>query len=314
LAPLITPRGHSDGGHAAREACLLREAARPHGRRRARAHGRGDRVQDRQPAWQPRALVRHDPPALRVVWAGAIGPVHTVHAGCDAFRTSIARSRTSGKSTRSMRFPRGSIMTCGSVRCRFGRTPALGSVELARLDALRFRHIGDWHCHVVDPTFWRSIWTPRHPSVPRLPDTTWPSTGSPIRRQQDHLRIPGQGHRGPVTVVWHDGDTTIPGGRLLGGRQDPGTGAVLIGEKGMIVHGSHGAGGCYLTPEKLMDEYSGKNARPRRSRASRPSLDWLAAIRAGRAAGSNFGYGGPLSRRIARRHRDPVPRPDAQVG
>ena len=40
----------------------------------------------------------------------------------------------------------------------------------------------------------------------------------------------------------------------------PGAGAILFGDKEMIVHGSHGAGGCYLTPEKLMDQYSGKNA------------------------------------------------------
>jgi hypothetical protein len=64
----------------------------------------------------------------------------------------------------------------------------------------------------------------------------------------------------------------------------------------MIVHGSHGAGGCYLTPEKLMDEHSGKNA-PKQSlpRVKNHAWDWLEAIRTGRQAGSNFGYGGALT-------------------
>jgi hypothetical protein len=76
----------------------------------------------------------------------------------------------------------------------------------------------------------------------------------------------------------------------------PGTGAVLFGEKGMIVHGSHGAGGCYITPGQLMDQYSGKNAPAEKIvRVKNHAWDWLEAIRTGRQAGSNFDYGGQLS-------------------
>ncbi len=64
----------------------------------------------------------------------------------------------------------------------------------------------------------------------------------------------------------------------------------------MIVHGSHGAGGCYLTPEKLMDQYAGKNAPAQKlPRVKNHAWDWLEAIRTGRQAGSNFEYGGPLT-------------------
>jgi hypothetical protein len=71
---------------------------------------------------------------------------------------------------------------------------------------------------------------------------------------------------------------------------------VLIGEKGMIVHGSHGAGGCYLTPDHLMDEYSGPKAPPEKIvRVRNHAWDWVEAIRTGRQAGSNFDYGGPLT-------------------
>jgi hypothetical protein len=64
----------------------------------------------------------------------------------------------------------------------------------------------------------------------------------------------------------------------------------------MIVHGSHGGAGCYLTPEKLMDEFSGKNAPAQKiARVKGHAWDWAEAIRTGRQAGSNFDYGGPLS-------------------
>ena len=76
----------------------------------------------------------------------------------------------------------------------------------------------------------------------------------------------------------------------------PGTGAILFGDKGMIMHGSHGGGGCRLLPESVMEQYSGKNAPPEKlPRVKNHHWDWAEAIRTGRQAGSNFGYGGPLT-------------------
>jgi hypothetical protein len=62
------------------------------------------------------------------------------------------------------------------------------------------------------------------------------------------------------------------------------------------MHGSHGGGGCRILPDKLMDQYSGKNAPQEKiPRVKNHAWDWLEAIRTGRQAGSNFGYGGPLT-------------------
>jgi hypothetical protein len=64
----------------------------------------------------------------------------------------------------------------------------------------------------------------------------------------------------------------------------------------MIMHGSHGGGGCRLLPEKVMEQYSGKNAPAEKlPRVKNHHWDWVEAIRTGRQAGSNFGYGGPLT-------------------
>ena len=64
----------------------------------------------------------------------------------------------------------------------------------------------------------------------------------------------------------------------------------------MIMHGSHGGGGCRLVPEEVMNQYSGKNAPAEKiARVKSHAWDWVEAIRTGRPAGSNFEYGGPLT-------------------
>ena len=70
----------------------------------------------------------------------------------------------------------------------------------------------------------------------------------------------------------------------------------MFGDKGMIVHGSHGGGGCQLLPDDLMEQHSGKNAPPEKiTRVRGHAADWTDAILTGGTAGSNFGYGGPLT-------------------
>jgi hypothetical protein len=69
-----------------------------------------------------------------------------------------------------------------------------------------------------------------------------------------------------------------------------------MGDKGMIVHGSHGAGGCHLQPDNVRVKFSGSNAPAKTiERVKNHHWDWLEAIRNGREAGSNFDYGGRLT-------------------
>jgi hypothetical protein len=98
------------------------------------------------------------------------------------------------------------------------------------------------------------------------------------------FQFPAKKGRGPVKLVWFDGNTPIPKPESLGPDDKvPGTGGVIMGEKGMIIHGSHGAGECYLAPESLMDQYSGKNAPAQKlPRLKGHAWDWTEAIRTGR--------------------------------
>jgi hypothetical protein len=158
--------------------------------------------------------------------------------------------------------------------------------------------IGDWFCHVVDPSFWALDLDA--PSTVQAQVTDY----EPARHGLTYppatkitFEFPAKGNRGPVKLVWHDGNNRIPKpAGFMADDEVPGTGAILFGDKGMIMHGSHGAGGCRLLPEALMEQYSGKNALPEKlPRVKNHAWDWLEAIRTGRQAGSNFDYGGPLT-------------------
>ena len=71
------------------------------------------------------------------------------------------------------------------------------------------------------------------------------------------------------------------------------TGAFVLGDKGTIMYGSHGAGGVRIIPDAKMNEYK----RPEKTipRVRGHQADWLQAIRSGGKAGSDFSYGGPLT-------------------
>ncbi len=64
-------------------------------------------LQSGHAAWQPGTLVCLHPPHLRVGRAGAIGQVHTVHAGCDAFKNVYCQLRNLDKLNQHYDVPQG---------------------------------------------------------------------------------------------------------------------------------------------------------------------------------------------------------------
>jgi predicted dehydrogenase len=227
------------------------------------------------------------------IWDGAIGDVKEIHAAC------------------------------GAIHCRINELPRLkeehpvppeldwdlwlGPVKFRRYHPMflpgRWRAwmpfgsgtIGDWVCHVVDPVFWAldlgspaTVQAQAEGYDPKEHADTFPR-GTIIT-----FEFPARGKRGPVKLVWLDGVNKIPRpDDLEPGRQVPDTGAIVIGDKGKIMYGSHGAGGVKIIPEEKMKAYK----RPPQTlpRVRDHYHDWLEAIRNNRQAGSNFGYGGPLA-------------------
>lgn len=227
------------------------------------------------------------------IGAGAIGRVHTIHAGCDAVNSGLDRLPALKEQHPvpptldwdlwlgpAARRPYHPAYLPGSWR---GWVPFGNGT------------VGDWACHVVDPVFWAlDLGSPTTIQAhvkdydPRTQGDAFPK-GEIITFQ-----FPAQGNRGPITLHWYGGTERIPRPpELDADDKDIRTGAVVIGDRGTIVYGSHGAGGVRLIPHSRMESFQ----RPPRTipRVKEHHWDWIQAIRTGRQAGSDFAYGGPLT-------------------
>lgn len=155
--------------------------------------------------------------------------------------------------------------------------------------------IGDWTCHMVDPVFWAlDLGAPTKVRAevteydPKLHRETFP------RGAKVSYEFPARGKRGPVTLYWYEGDWEAPRPDDLEPDQKiPSPGAYVVGTKGNIRYGSHGAHGLRIFPEEKMEAY--QRPEPTLPRVASHHIDWTDAIRNGGKAGSNFDYGGPLS-------------------
>jgi predicted dehydrogenase len=162
--------------------------------------------------------------------------------------------------------------------------------------------LGDMGCHIVDPAFW----------VLKLGQPTWveattthyqPDVASETFPRASIIRyeFPARGDMPPVKLTWTDGRLMPPRPRELEpGRRLDGSGALFIGEKGTIMHGSHGAGGLRIIPETKMRAYKRpEKTLPRvKGGQSGHEQDWIRACKEGKPASSSFEYGGPLTEMV----------------
>jgi len=227
------------------------------------------------------------------IWDGAIGNVTEVHAACGSVYSTIDQ------------LPR--LQEKHEVPAELDWDLWLGPAQYRpyhplylpgswrRWMAFGCGVIGDWICHVVDPVFWAldlgapmTVQAQAENYDPKAHAETFP------RGTKVTYEFPAKGQRGPVKLVWFDGEEKIPRpDDLEAGRKVPETGAIVIGDKGKITYGSHGAGGVRIFPETKMRAYT----QPPQTLPRVPDhfVDWLRAVKTGGVAGSNFDYGGPLT-------------------
>lgn len=232
------------------------------------------------------------------IWDGAIGNVTEIHAGCDAFPDTYCQIRN----LQAVANERPDVphefdweLWQGPAAAR-PYHPAYAPWNWRGWTPYGSGTLGDWVCHVIDPVFWAldldmptSIVAKTEGYDPVKDADTFP-VGAQIT-----FDFPAKGKRGPVKLVWHEGRQRIPRpAELDAGRKPVGTGAVVIGDRGTIMYGSHGAGGCRLIPEAKMKAYKRPEPKIPRVRGGHQQ-DWLNAVREGRQAGSPFEYGGRLS-------------------
>ncbi|MBL7189867.1 MAG: Gfo/Idh/MocA family oxidoreductase [Phycisphaerae bacterium] len=160
--------------------------------------------------------------------------------------------------------------------------------------------LGDMGCHIIDPAFWAlDLGSPE--SV-QATSTHWRkevSSETFPRASIVRYKFPARGNRPPVKLTWTDGRILPPiPDEFEKGRKLPGSGALIIGDKGCIMHGSHGAGGLRITPEAKMREYKQpEKTIPRVVRGNHEG-DWLRACKDGKPASSSFEYGGSLTEMV----------------
>lgn len=227
------------------------------------------------------------------IWAGAIGRVHTIHAGCRSINSALAElPRLAEHPPVPETLDWDTWLGPALVRPYH---PAYLPKKWRSWVPFGNGTVGDWACHVLDPVFWALELG--------APDTIQAEVRDydPVKQGDSFPRgeiityeFPGNRKRGPVTLKWYSGAERIPRPRELDPDEpDLDTGAVIIGDKGVIVHGSHGAGQVRLIPESRMLAFE----RPPKTlpRVKDHHSDWIRAIQNGGRAGSDFSYGGPLS-------------------
>lgn len=229
---------------------------------------------------------------------GAIGDIREIHCGCDAFKDVYCQI---GKIEK-VRAERAEVPAELSWDLWLGPTkerpynPAYLPFNWRGWSQFGGGCIGDWVCHVIDPSFWAldldmpvTIHAETDGYDPEKDSDSYPA-GTKITYE-----FPAKGKRGPVKLTWFDGKRSIPRpAELAEGKKMVGTGAVVIGDRGKIIHGSHGAGEVRLIPEAAMQAYKRPEKSLPRVKAGH-YRDWLDAIREGRQASSPFDYGARLS-------------------
>jgi predicted dehydrogenase len=227
------------------------------------------------------------------IWDGAIGDVHTIHAGCNANHSKIgqlAKMNEKHKVPPELDWE----LWLGPTHLR-PYNPMYLPGNWRGWSTFGTGTVGDWTCHVIDPVFWAlDLGSPATVKAeakdydPQKHGQTFPS-GTTITYKFDK-----RGTRGPLKLVWHDGTESLPRPpEMEPDRKLPEAGAIVLGTKGGIMYGSHGATGVRIFPEKKMGEY--KQPPKRLPRVKSHHHDWINAIRTGKRAGSDFFYGGPLT-------------------
>ena len=224
---------------------------------------------------------------------GAIGNVHTIHAGCAAVNSGIDRLGQL-KETHPVPPTLDWDLWLGPAQER-PYHPAYLPGSWRGWVPFGNGTIGDWTCHVVDPVFWAlDLGGPT--AIQATVKDYDPKTQGDAYPKGDMITFdfPAKDKRGPVKMVWYSGTQRIPRpAELEPDQKSVETGAVVMGDKGTIIYGSHGANPVRIIPESKMEAYK----RPAKTipRVKEHHQDWLQAVRTGAKAGSDFAYGGPLT-------------------
>lgn len=230
----------------------------------------------------------------QMIHSGAIGPVREVHAWCGSRYTKVHELE---RAKQEMPVP-------GGLDWDLWLGPAPYRPYNACYLPGRWRGwlafgtgvIGDWVCHVVDPVFWAldlgaptTIQAQVTDYDPNLHGETCPP-GTIVTYQ-----FPAKGPRPAVRLIWYDGVSRPSRLPELDNEKLPDIGALVIGDKGKILYGSHGAAQCRIIPDEKLEEYRQTEQPSSLPKSPGHHAEWLRACKGGPPASAGFDYGGPLT-------------------
>ncbi len=158
--------------------------------------------------------------------------------------------------------------------------------------------LGDMGCHILDPAFYALDLGA--PTAVEGASSHWQEdveAETYPRASMVRYEFAARGDKPPVTINWTDGRLVPfrPKG-LSNDVELPKSGAIFVGDEGVIVHGSHGAGGVRIYPDSLRKAYMPNRPEPYIPRVKgNHETDWLNGIKEGYQPSGSFSYGGPLT-------------------
>jgi len=246
----------------------------------------------------------HSSESIRVfcelIWSGAVGKVTEVHAGCDAFKDiycQIGRYQNLATGTPPVPTELDWDLWLGPATKRPYHQGYL-PFNWRGFSDFGSGCLGDWVCHVLDPIFWAAgLDMPTAVTAETIGWDPVKDRGFFPKGSRITYEFPAKGERPALKIIWHDGEFAIPRPpELEADAKVVGTGAVIRGDAGVIMHGSHGAGGVQIIPRERHKEFAARGIEKKLERVKGGhQQDWIDAVRAGRQAGSNFEYGGALT-------------------
>ena len=246
------------------------------------------------------------------IWSGAIGEVREIHCTQTAYEYSRISLLSGIHDDHAI--PQGLDWDrwIGGAKYR-NYNPAYHPGAWRGWTAFGGGNLGDFVCHIVDPVFLTlqlgapvSVFAEAEGYDPAIHGETFPPS-TKVR-----FEFPARGKRPPVTLYWYDGDAykpphpeeVAPGEAPIpipGWRPGKQVGGMVIGDKGKIVYGSHGAKNWRILGEGKMGEYMGDRKRvpepiePGPPPNKKHLAEWLSACKGWKVANSNFDYGAPLT-------------------
>ena len=151
--------------------------------------------------------------------------------------------------------------------------------------------LGDMGCHIIDHPYWALKLG--YPTRVEASSTHIQSETAPLASLVTY-HFPARGELPPVRMVWYDGGIKPPRPEELEPHEEwPVDGVLYVGDRGKIMHKSHG-GKPTLLPLSRMNDFQRPDETLPRIKGSHEK-NWIDACKGGAPACSNFNYSGPLT-------------------